>query len=99
MHFVSNSKGYENSVKAINRFKKHNKANYTFLYAGSADKEEAAKVLPMLNEIISYPTAIFLSKNKEVVKIHTGFSGPGTGTHFNELSKEFTITIESLLFE
>lgn len=89
----------ERAITAIKRFKKHNKANYTFLHAGSASKKDAAKKLPMLNKIISYPTAIFIDKNKSVRKIHTGFSGPGTGKYFEELSKEFVSTIESLLTE
>ena len=90
---------YDLAKAAIKRFKSHNKANYTFLYAGPADKEKAAKVLPMLNKIISYPTAIFISKNKEVRKIHTGFSGPGTGVHHEELNNEFVSVIEALLKE
>lgn len=90
---------YEQSLEAIRRFKDHNNADYTFLYAGPADKTEAAKVLPMLNKIISYPTAIFISKNKEVRKIHTGFSGPGTGVYYDELSKSLIKTVEELLKE
>lgn len=90
---------YEQSLEAIRRFKDHNNADYTFLYAGPADKTEAAKVLPMLNKIISYPTAIFISKNKEVRKIHTGFSRPGTGVYYDELSKSLIKTVEELLKE
>lgn len=89
----------ERAITAIKRFKKHNKANYTFLLAGNASKKDASKKLPMLNKIISYPTAIFIDKNKGVRKIHTGFSGPGTGEHFDKLSKEFVTTIETLLEE
>jgi len=32
----------------------------------------------MLNHVMSYPTSIYLNREHQVVKIHTGFSGPGT---------------------
>ena len=67
---------------------------YDILWAGSSNKKEAAKTLPMLNAIISYPTMIFIDKNDKVRKIHTGFSGPATSeyatfkTEFNQFVKE-----------
>lgn len=71
--------------------------NYPFLIAGTYDKKEAAKTLPMLNHVLSFPTLIFINKKGEVHKIHTGFTGPGTGenydlfvTEFNELVNELT---------
>ncbi len=51
---------------------------YPILMAGYTREDKAANALPMLNHIMSYPTTVFLNKNHEVVKIHTGFAGPGT---------------------
>ena len=87
----------EKANAAIDRFQEHTKANYTFLHAGGANKKEAAKQLPMLSKVISYPTAIFIGKDKKVHKIHTGFTGPGTGKHFEKLSKEFEEAIELMI--
>jgi len=86
-------------LKSVLRLKQKLQVNYEFLIAGKADKKEAAKVLPMLNHIMSYPTTIFLDKQHNVRKIHTGFSGPGTGEHYTRLVHEFTATIENLLLE
>ena len=52
---------------------------YDFLIAGTSDKAEAAKTLPMLNTVMSFPTTIFIDKEGKVRKIHTGFSGPWYG--------------------
>jgi hypothetical protein len=65
--------------------------------AGTSNKREAATTLPMLNHILSFPTTIFIDKNGDITKIHTGFTGPGTGETFKKLSKEITELIESLL--
>ena len=42
----------------------------------------------MLNEISSFPTSLFLNEKGEIVFIHTGFNGPGTGDVFKNYKKE-----------
>ncbi len=56
---------------------------YDLLIAGTRDKESAAKTLPMLNQLLAFPTTIFIDKKGDVRKIHTGFSGPGTGKYYD----------------
>ena len=81
--------------KVIDRFGVDN----TFLIAGINDKKEAAKTLPMLNEIISFPTTIFIDKKGKVRAIHTGFTGPGTGTYYTAWREEFNDLMGKLLSE
>lgn len=71
--------------------------NYDFVIAGTSNKEEAAKTLPQLNSIIAFPTSIFIGKDGKVKKIHTGFSGPGTGKYYEQFKEEFNQTINDLL--
>ncbi len=73
--------------------------NYDFLIAGTSDKEEASKTLPMLSEVISFPTMIIIDKDGEVVNIHTGFSGPGTGKYYDEFVTNFNQKMDVLLNE
>jgi thiol-disulfide isomerase/thioredoxin len=82
--------------KNIRRLKNKFYINYKILYAGSSDKKEAAKALPMLNRVFAYPTTIFLDKEKRPVKIHTGFNGPATGEKYEEFMRWFDITVEKL---
>jgi peroxiredoxin len=72
---------------------------YDYVIAGVYDKEEAAKTLPMLNHVLSFPTTIFIDKKGKVRKIHTGFSGPATGSYYEEYVDEFNSFMSQLLSE
>lgn len=72
---------------------------YRFAIAGESTTEAASKALPMLSSVLSFPTTIFLDKYGRVRKIHTGFSGPGTGPAYEAFVTEFNATMEQLLAE
>lgn len=78
---------------AISRYKKAFGINYEMLVAGYYDKAEAANSLPMLNHILSYPTLIFIDKNDQVRKIHTGYNGKAT-SKYEEFLKEFAENVQ-----
>ena len=90
---------FEKDAVQVDRFGKKFDIEYDLLVAGSSNKVKAAETLPMLNKVISYPTTIFLDKKGEVRKIHTGFSGPGTGEYYERHIAGFTATVEKLLAE
>jgi len=69
--------------------------DYTILNAGLP--KDANTVLPMLNNVMSFPTTIILNKDHEVVEIYTGFSGPATGDIFVEFCKNFEELLDKLL--
>ena len=84
--------------QAILRYKEKMNVVYPMLYAGVSDKEKASAALPMLNEVISYPTLIFIDRENKVRKIHTGFAGPAT-PDYNQFVKEFDELIKELVGE
>ena len=90
------AKTKDDALNSIKKLKKQLGINYPILLAqyGSSDKVRALEKFPMLNNIISYPTTIFLDKNKDVIKIHTGFNGPATGEKYTEFINEFNSTIK-----
>lgn len=92
------AKTKEIAFKAINRLKERVAVNYPILLAqyGSYDKKKAQEKLPMLNHVLSYPTTIFIDKNGDVRKIHTGFNGPATGEKYVEFKKDFSALITQL---
>lgn len=92
------AKTKEIAFKAINRLKDRVAVNYPVLLAqyGSYDKKKAQEKLPMLNHVLSYPTTIFIDKNGDVRKIHTGFNGPATGEKYVEFKKDFNALITQL---
>jgi thiol-disulfide isomerase/thioredoxin len=75
------------------------KVPFTLLIAGTNDKTKASEKLPMLNKIISFPTTVFVGKDGKIKKIHTGFSGPGTGKYYEEYIADFNETVDALLKE
>ncbi len=80
----------------LQRLKKRFDIDYSLLYAGSTDVELRMKALPMLNRILSFPTTIFIDRNKKVRRIHTGFSGPATGEHYEKWKDDFTRFVDLL---
>jgi thiol-disulfide isomerase/thioredoxin len=87
----------DQSIRAIRRFRSSLEAGYTFLYAGESNKRKAGETLPMLNRILSYPTSIFIGRDGKVVKIFTGFSGPGTGKHYEKLTGEMRKVVGEMM--
>jgi peroxiredoxin len=70
----------------INRFN----IPYPVLLTGyTPTKGDPAKSLPMMKDVLGFPTTIIIDKKGDVRKIHTGFSGPGTGEHYTDFITEF----------
>lgn len=88
---------FEDYVANIERLKNRLDLDFTFLVGGSASKNLAEQEFDMLNHIISFPTTIFVDRDGEVKRVHTGFSGPGTGIYYEEYIKKTNALIESLL--
>ena len=83
--------------KKLKRFADKAEIPYPIYLGGVANKKTASVLFPMLNEISSFPTSLFLNEKGEIVFIHTGFNGPGTGDVFKNYKKEIEGLIESLL--
>ena len=93
------STDFQRSQQSLRSFQKRFNVKYEILITGIAvtDSLRTQKTLPQLEKIIGFPTTIFLNKNGEVEKIHTGFNGPGTGEHYEEQKKEFYDIVDGLL--
>lgn len=90
---------FERSARQGRAFRDKFSLDFELLIAGSSDKKEAAATLPMLDRVLSYPTAIFIDRRGEVRAIHTGFTGPGTGQEYRELTARFRQLLQELLDE
>ena len=69
------------------------------MIAGVSDKDDASNRLPTLSGVYGFPTTIFVDKQGKVRKIHTGFTGPATGKHYEEYVREFNDYIDMLVAE
>ncbi|MEX1193342.1 MAG: TlpA disulfide reductase family protein [Brumimicrobium sp.] len=90
---------FEKQVERVNNYTKALEVPYSILIGGKASKSKAASDFNMLNDVSSFPTSIFINKKGEVVKIHTGFNGPGTGDVYDEYVKKTTDLIVKLINE
>jgi len=91
----------EAAFKSIDRLKNDVGINYPVLLAqyGTTDKTIAQEKLPMLNQLLSFPTTIYIDKTGKVRKIHTGFNGPATGEKYVTFKNEFESFVTELLTE
>jgi thiol-disulfide isomerase/thioredoxin len=90
---------FAQAAAATKRFRDTFDLQYPMLIAGTSDKDDAAKRLPQLNGIFAFPTTLFLDRKGRVRRIYTGFSGPGTGDHYQQLIDDFDSTVDQLLAE
>ncbi len=54
---------------------------------------------PLIDQVRSYPTAIFLHSDGRVRAVHQGFTGPATGAAYTELREHYVAIVEELLAE
>lgn len=93
------TKDYEKSKQRIIRFRDDIGAKFTFLYAGEAGSKDRSAAFPMLQGPMAFPSAVFIDRHGVIRKVHTGFSGPGTGEYFKEYASETQKFINQLLTE
>lgn len=90
---------FERAAEQGKRLREEFNVGYELLIAGLSDKTLAAETLPMLNHVLAFPTTIFVDRSGNVRSIHTGFSGPGTGSYYTRFVEEFTDLMDQLLAE
>lgn len=72
---------------------------HPILFVGDSSRETRAEKLPMLNDVIAFPTTIFIDRRGKVRRIHTAFPGPATGQEHENYKREFTAFVDLLLDE
>lgn len=90
---------FEQHTMNIKRLVDRLQLPYTILVGGTAKKSLASEHFAALNEIISFPTSIYIARDGTIRRIHTGFNGPGTGNKYIEYMQQTNALIESLLAE
>ncbi|MCB0658543.1 MAG: TlpA family protein disulfide reductase [Saprospiraceae bacterium] len=79
----------------IRTYREKMEVPYPILLAGHYDYDEIARKLPLLKDFIVFPTMIILDKNNQILRIHTGFSGPAT-PDYEPFTKAFDQYIQDL---
>ena len=89
------------SKASVEKFKKLLGVPYPILMTGvtAGDDQKAAKTLPQLTDIRSFPTTLILDREGRVRKIETSFYGPGSGEYYIKYKNEFNETLDELIRE
>lgn len=89
----------ERSRASLKKFKDRFNVGYPMLITGvtSSDTMRTEKTLPQITPIKVFPTTIFVGKDGEIKKVHSGFFGPATGQEHANYVKEFEKTVNELL--
>ena len=88
----------QKALSILKNYKERLKIPYDILHAGYYDKSEATKKLGFIDEVISYPTLLFVDRQNVVKKVHTGFAGPAT-SKWESFKTEFDNSIALILEE
>ena len=91
------SNNYEESKIKIQRFVEQLGAKYDFLYAGEVGNKGVFQTLPFMKDFKGYPTTLYLDRKHKVMKVYTGFSGPGTGKHYEKQKADIINYIEKII--
>ncbi|MCW5913554.1 MAG: redoxin family protein [Chitinophagaceae bacterium] len=89
---------FRESQKALQPFLKKFDIPYPILIppVSVADEDKTEKTIPQIDNIVAFPTTIFINKSGYIVKVHNGFDGPATGIHFTRYKEEFEQTLKAL---
>lgn len=91
------SQNYEESKERMQRFISQLGSKYNFLYGGEVGNKGVFETLPFMKDFKGYPTTIYLDRKHKVMKVYTGFSGPGTGKYYEKQKADIINYIEKIL--
>lgn len=84
---------------AIRRIRDRYHVTYPLLNTGKSGKDSASASLPFISGIFCFPTSIYIDKNGNVRRIHSGYNGPATGVYYQRDSEDALRFIQELLAE
>jgi thiol-disulfide isomerase/thioredoxin len=86
----------EKALSVLANYKERLNIPYEIVYGGYYDKAEATAALGFLDEVISYPTLIFVNADNQITKVHTGFAGPAT-SQYDDFVSDFDQEVKNLI--
>lgn len=85
------------SIQKIEKYRNGLSISFPLVYGGYANKDTATSRFNNISKIVAFPTLLFYNREHELVAVHTGFSGPGTGKYYLESKNQILMNIEAIL--
>ena len=93
------SDSFAESADQLMAYRDRYAIEHPILFVGDSSRESRTAQLPMLNDVIAFPTTIFVDRKGKVRRIHTAFPGPATGQEHEDYKREFAAFVDLLLDE
>lgn len=84
------------ALKNLKRVRSKLGMDYSVIMADFDKSIQVTDILP-INKAVAFPTTLFLNRQNQIEKIHTGFAGQATGEFFKAFKVDFEKTINDLL--
>lgn len=87
----------ERSRRVLELYAHRHGVDWPILLAGTADKTQADRVLPFLDRVTAFPTAVFVGRDGTVRAVYSGFTGPAARREHSDLVRSWRAQIERML--
>lgn len=91
------SDNFQESAERIHRFASHTDAGFTLLWAGKRGSQRRDSIFHMVEGRMAFPTTLYIDRKGTPRFVETGFSGPGTGSHYQKTVEDTRHKLEWLL--
>lgn len=88
---------FERDAEQVRRYLQRHDLDIPALVAGTDDKDAATDALGFIDQVHAYPTAIFVRPDGTIAATHTGFSGPATGSDYDQTIRAYRDNINKIL--
>jgi peroxiredoxin len=88
-----------NAMRHLRRFRDELALPWEIAYVGQAKADTVRAKLPLIKQLVGYPTCVFIDRAGSVRRVHTGFYGPGTGELHATFREDLGHYLEALLTE
>lgn len=86
----------EYGLSRIETYKNRLDIPYPMILGGPLSKTKAAEAFPFMDEILAFPTLVFIDKGGYARYVHSYFTGPATGEYYKDFDQRFNAIIDEL---
>ncbi|PWN05994.1 TlpA disulfide reductase family protein [Rhodohalobacter mucosus] len=86
----------EYGLQRIESYKERLNIPYKMILGGPLSKRAAAEPFPFMDQILAFPTLVFIDKDGYARYVHSYFNGPATGEYYHEFDRRFNEIVEEL---
>jgi thiol-disulfide isomerase/thioredoxin len=86
----------EYGLERIEAYKEHFGIPYKMILGGPMSKRGAAEPFSFMDQILAFPTLMFIDKDGYARYVHSYFNGPATGEYYRDFDRKFNALVKEL---